>query len=421
MKLHHVLWTTVIYVMGAGMALAQSLPTADPLDVGLSPQRLERVAGQIQKHVDEGRMAGAVVLVSRKGKVAYFEAIGQRDREASAPMQKDSIFRIYSMTKPVTSLAVMMLFERGHFLLSDPVSQYLPELGGLDVAVQQKDAETGEVTIENVPATQEITIQDLLRHTSGLTYGFFDQSPVDAMYLQKGVLSSDADLAETVAKLGDLPLKYQPGTKFEYSVSTDVLGRLVEVVSGQPLDKFFQEQIFEPLNMPDTAFHVAADKTDRLAQLYRANGDGSIVPGGSLVARDFTAPTKHFSGGGGLVSTATDYARFCQMMLNGGELDGVRLLGSQTVQWMTSDHLGDRPRSPLLRGYGFGLGFAVRPENGLVAFPGSKGDFFWGGAAGTGFFIDPAEELCAVLMIQNWMDQRYSAEFRGLVYQSIVD
>lgn len=401
--------------------LAQGLPTADPLEVGLAPDRIQRVRDVIARRVEEGKIAGAVMLISRKGKVAYFDTIGMQDREAEKPMTKDTIFRIYSMSKPITSVAVMMLYEEGRFQLNDPVSKYLPELGGLQVGVEMKNPDSGETTFKTVLAEREITIQDLLRHTSGLTYGFFGESAVDKKYTAEGLLRTDKTIAETVEKLGKLPLKHQPGTQFEYSVSTDVLGRLVEVVSGQPFDEFLEQRIFKPLGMTDTAFYVPSEKIDRLAQLYAPQPNGTIVAAAALISRDYAEQPTHFSGGGGLASTAADYTRFCQMMLNGGELNGTRLLGRKTVELMTSDHLGSIPKSPLLRDYGFGLGFAVRPQVGGFATPGSTGDYYWGGAAGTGFWIDPKEELIGVFMVQNWMEHDSSTLFKNLVYQAIVD
>ncbi len=399
-------------------AQAEELDRAPPAAVGLSEERFERIRNVLRAHVEEGRIAGAVALVARGGEVAFFESFGARDRERGVAMTDDTIFRIASMSKPITSVAVMMLYEQGHFLLGDPVSRYLPELGGLQVAVDAPDSDgAGLVT---VPAEREMTIQDLLRHTSGLTYGFFGDTPVDRLYVEAGVMSGDPTIAAMVTKLGTLPLKHQPGSTWEYSMSTDVLGRLVEVVSGLPFDRFLEERIFTPLEMVDTGFHVAKPSLPRLAANYQWQ-DGRLVVADPNPIESYETPTTYFQGGGGLVSTAADYYRFCQMLLNGGELEGRRLLGRKTVEWMTSDHLGDlaRPRRPA---YGFGLGFAVRSQPGLATTPGSVGEFNWGGAYGTTFWVDPREGFIGVFMIQLRPSARpYSREFKGLAYQVIVD
>ncbi len=361
--------------------------------------------------MEEGQLPGAVALLARRGKIAFFESFGARDGEQGAPMTRDAIFRIASMSKPITSVAVMMLAEEGRFLLSDPISRYLPELGKLEVALDDK----------RVPAVREITIQDLLRHTSGLTYGFFGNSAVDKLYLEQGVFTRDANLAETVAKLGKLPLKHQPGTTWEYSVSVDVLGRLVEVVSGLPFDRFLRERMFEPLEMRDTDFNVPARELSRVAALYESDGNGGIRQVQPQGVQDLAKPVGYFSGGGGLVSTARDYARFAQMLLEEGALDGHRLLGRKTVELMRSDHLGpiSFPRHP---GYGFGLGFAVRTAPGLAPIASSVGEYHWGGAYGTGFWIDPAEQLIGVFMAQLRPSPRpFAEEFKALAYQAIVE
>jgi CubicO group peptidase (beta-lactamase class C family) len=404
----------------AGSAQAKNLDRAKPAALGLSEERLDRIRSVLHDHVEEGRIAGAVALIARHGKVAFLESFGQRDRESDTPMTEDTIFRIASMSKPITSVAVMMLFEEGHFLLNDPVARYLPELGGLEVAVDKGTSPGPAANVATIAATRDMTIQDLLRHTSGLTYGFFGDSAVDKRYLEEGVLTQDASIAETVSKLGAIPLKHQPGTTWEYSISIDVLGRLVEVVSGMPFDRFLEERIFTPLDMTDTGFEVAESALPRVAANYQWK-DERLVPADANPHEDFGRPATYLSGGGGLVSTATDYFRFCQMLLNGGELDGRRLLGRKTVEWMTSDHLGDVgfTRRP---GYGFGLGFAVRMERGLAPVPSSVGEFNWGGAYGTTFWVDPDEEFIGVFMVQIRPSPRsYSREFKGLAYQTIAD
>jgi CubicO group peptidase (beta-lactamase class C family) len=396
---------------------ADLLPrVTQPEEVGLSSERLERLAQVTQAHVETGRLPGAVILLARYGKIAYFTSFGFRDRANEAPMTTDAIFRIYSMTKPITSVAVMMLHEEGKLQLYDPVSLYLPELTKLKVGVEITDLGTGQKTFETVQAQRDITIQDLLRHTSGFTYGRRGDTQVHELYLEAKIGNRNDTNAALVAKLSQLPLLYQPGTRWEYSVSTDVLGRLVEVVSGQSLGEFFAERIFRPLGMQDTAFQVPADKLDRAAQPWARPGGPPMTPRFDVAV----APTFQ-SGGGGLVSTAMDYLRFAQMLLNGGEGAGVRLLGRKTVEFMTADHLGSipypRPRM------GFGLGFQVRRDAGIARLPGSVGEYGWAGAAGTLFWIDPQEHLIAIYMIQVSNEERVFLrnQFKSLVSQAIID
>jgi CubicO group peptidase (beta-lactamase class C family) len=388
----------------------------------MSGPRLERINAYVERHIEAQHFAGAVTLVARNGRIVHFQAQGMQDIEAGVPMQKNSIFRIYSMTKPLTSVAVLMLFEEGHFLLNDPVSRYLPQLAGLEVGVDETDPDSGEVVHRTVPAVREMTIRDLLRHTSGLTYGFWGSSTVDKLYLEQGVLAKDETLADTVAKLAAIPLKHQPGTRWEYSVSTDVLGRLVEVVSGMRFDRFLETRIFTPLGMHDTAFYVPADRASRLAKVYTPNDDMTIrpaEPGG----RDFLSPPSYLSGGGGLVSTAGDYLRFAQMLLNRGELDGTRILGPRTAALMTQDHLGDIARPPWMKPYGFGLGFLVSPEPGRSGSILSQGSHGWGGMAHTTFWVDPKEELIGIFMIQILPRApiSYRDLFKPVVYQAILN
>ena len=388
-----------------------SLPTATPEAVGLSSERLRRISTRLQQDVDEGVYPGAVVLVARRGKIAYFESFGWRDKDGGTPMPKDAIFRIFSMTKPIVSVAAMMLHEEGRFFLWEPVEKYLPAFKDLTLGVE------GPV-FSTVPLKRKMTIQDLLTHTSGLTYeegvgGSDAKSVVKAMYSGAGVGSWDQTSAEMVEELGKLPLVYEPGTRWHYGRSTDVLGRLIEVVSGMPLDRFLQQRIFEPLGMQDSGFWVEADKKNRVAQ-----------PGNVERLRfDPTVKPRFLSGGGGAVSTTSDYARFVQMLLNGGELDGTRLLGPKTIEYMTSDHLESVPDLPEASvGHGFGLGFAVRLSNGRSPVPGTKGVFFWGGLAGTVFWVDPEEELIAVGMIQEPSRRAFFQRLmRTLVYQAIID
>ena len=390
------------------------LPAAAPEDVGLSTAGLARLGSVMRGEIERGRVPGAVALVARRGRVAYFESYGRRDPRSPDPMARDSIFRIYSMTKPIVSVAVMMLWEQGRFLLSDPIEKYLPELGRRQVAVV-RGAE-----IELVDAERPITIQDLLRHTSGLTYEFRGSGPVHKMYTAERIYSRNQSNADQVATLAKLPLLHQPGTKWEYSRSTDVLGRLIEVLSGLTLGEYLQRHIFAPLGMVDTAFYVPPQEHGRLAEAFAKDPDTGA---GVQLINVHDAP-KFESGGGGLVSTAGDYARFLQMLLNGGRLDGVRFLSRKTLELMTADHLGPITGAPdlLLPGYGFGLGFAVRLQPGIAHVPGSVGQYFWGGLAGTTFWVDPAEALFAIMLIQGPGQRDYFRNlFRDLVYAAFDD
>jgi CubicO group peptidase (beta-lactamase class C family) len=390
------------------------LPLAVPEDIGLSSTRIARLRTVLAAEVERRRLPGAVALIARRGRLGFFESFGHRNAAHGAPMQNDAIFRIYSMTKPVTSVAAMMLWEEGRFLLNDPIGKYLPDLTNLHVAVA-RGAE-----LERVPLEREITVQDLLRHTSGLTYEFRGASPVHKMYMAAKVYSRTQSSADQVATLGKLPLLHQPGTRWEYSRSTDVVGRLVEVLSGQRLSAFFEQHIFAPLGMIDTAFHVPESNHSRLAEAFATDPDS----GAAVRLLEVQDPPIFESGGGGLVSTASDYARFLQMLLNGGTFNGNRLLSRKTIELMTADHLGPVTGSPdlLLPGHGFGLGFAVRLQAGLAHLPGSIGQYFWGGLAGTTFWVDPAEHLFALMLIQA-PGQRdyYRSLFRDLVYSAFDD
>jgi CubicO group peptidase (beta-lactamase class C family) len=392
-------------------AWCQELPAADPAALGFSVERLARLGSSLEGDVKVGRIPGAVVLVARHGKVAYFETFGQQNHESGAPMRKDSIFRIYSMTKPIVSVAVMTLWEEGRFDLDDPISKYLPEFSNMQVARVQKDT-SGKPGVVLEPARRAPTIQQLLTHTGGLSYDILPKSPdypVRQMYVDAGIGNPEDSLAEMVAKIARLPLAYQPGTVWEYSRSADVLARLVEVVSGQPIDRFLASRIFVPLGMKDTGFWVPKDKLDRLAEGFAS--DRMI---------DVTRPPKLMSGNYGLVSTAEDYTRFEQMLINGGTLNGVRILGPRTVAYMTSDQIG-AIRGPIYLpgpGYGFGLGFAVRLTEGQAPASGTVGDYDWGGRAGTIFWVDPKEDLTTVLMVQR-IGIDYSQLIRTLVYQAL--
>jgi CubicO group peptidase (beta-lactamase class C family) len=387
-----------------------ALPTARPEEVGLSTPRLEALGALLRERIAAGHLPGAVALVARRGRVAWQEAFGRRDPASDEPMRTDAIFRIYSMTKPLVSVGVMMLVEQGRLLLDDPIGRYLPALADLRVA-----AEGG-----TVPAASSVTIQDLLRHTSGLTYEFRGTGPVHKAYAEARVARRGQTNADQVETLGGLPLLHQPGTHWEYSRSTDVLGRLIEVVSGQTLGAFLAERICGPLGMADTAFHVPADRQGRLAGAFPRDPDS----GAEVAVLEVREKPRFESGGGGMVSTSADYARYVQMLAGGGRLGGVRLLGRKTVELMTADHLGAIPGTPdlLPAGHGFGLGFAVRRDRGIAATPGSAGMFYWSGMAGTTFWVDPVEELTAVLMIQApGQREHYRALFRDMVYAAVAD
>ncbi len=408
----------------AFVASAADLPSAAPESVGFSSERLARIGKALAGEIEKGQYPGAVVLVARKGKVAYFETFGKLDPATGKPMTKDAIFRLYSMTKPYTSVAAMMLVEEGRLRLTDPVSRYLPAFAKLEVSVASADPATGAVKYTNVAADREVTIQDLLRHTSGLVYGGFTaNAKVKELYAKEGVDWKDVTPAEQIERLAKVPLAHQPGSTFEYGLSTDVLGRVIEVITGAPLGQFLDERIFKPLAMTDSSFLLPKEKISRLAQPF-ATDPATNTP---IALLDVTVPQKNDAGGAGTAGTAADYARFLQMMINGGQLDGVRLLSRTTVRYMTSDHLGDAKGAgsvALLPGMGFGLGFAVRRENGLFEVTGSAGEYFWAGAAGTGFYVDPKEDLICVWMTQGQpgMARRYDRYlFKQLVYQAIND
>ncbi len=414
----------IFALSAAAVTWAADLPSAAPEEVGFSAARLARIAPVIQGEIDKGQYPGAVMLVARKGKVVYFESVGQLDPTSGKPMPKDAIFRLYSMTKAYTSVAAMMLMEEGRLRLTDPVSKYLPALGKLEVSVAATDPYTGATKYVNVPPDREVNIQDLLRHTSGFVYGPYTSHPkVKELYAKEGVDWKDVTPAEQIERLSKVPLAHQPGTTFEYSLSVDVLGRVIEVISGMTLGQFLQERIFTPLGMTDSAFIVPPEKRDRLAQPF-ATDRATDKPINLL---DVTVAQKNDAGGAGSVGTAADYARFLQMMINGGQLDGVRLLSRTTVAYMSADHLGDAKFSgatTLPAGTGFGLGFAVRRETGLFEVTGTKGEYFWAGAAGTGFYVDPMEEIICVWMTQGQpgIARRYDRYlFKQLVYQAITD
>ena len=413
---------------------AQSLQPAKPEEVGLSSQRLAKIAEVFNQEIKDQKIPSAVIMISRKGKVAYHEAFGAQDKSAERTMAKDSIFRIYSMTKALASVGAMILVEDGKVQLTDPVAKFLPEFKNVQVSTPRSDG-MGQLTYGLVPADRQPTIQDLLRHTAGLAYGeITGNARVKAAYTNAGLFTPGADYFsieltpdEFSAKIAETPLAYQPGTTWEYSLAVDVLGRVVEKASGKRLSEFLDERLFKPLKMTDTGFSVPADRMARLSQPFAVD-PASGAPNKLI---DVSKPPKNDSGGAGAVSTAADYLRFSQMLLNGGELDGQRILSRTTVALMASDHLPPairqtvQPGEQLLgvQGYSFGLGFAVRKEQGVSGVHGSPGEFTWAGYAGTYFWIDPKEQLVGVLMTQAPGPSRpyYRRMLRALTYQAIVD
>jgi len=390
------------------------LPVASPEDVGLSAAALDRLSAALQARIASGHIPGAVALVARHGKVAYFEAFGRRDPATDAPMTRDAIFRIYSMTKAIVSVGVMMLWEEGRLLLNDPIARYIPAFAETMVGCWSGDF------LARSDADRAITVQDLLRHTSGLTYEFRGDTPVHTRYIEAKVARLRQTNEEHVATLASLPLLYQPGTQWEYGRSTDVLGRLIEIISSQTLGTFLSERVLRPLGMADAGFWVPEKDQGRIAEPFAQDPES----GGNIALLDVKRPAIFESGGGGMVSSTLDYARFLAMLAGNGRLGETRLLGRKTIELMTSDHLGAIPGSPdlLPPGHGFGLGFAVRLQAGLAPFPGSVGTYFWGGAAGTTFWVDPAERLFAVLMIQApGQREYYRVLFRDLVYAAVTD
>jgi len=408
------LWAVVVLCLHL-TAIGQDLPTASPSEIGLSSRNLDRITPAMRKLVEDKSVAGIVTMVAWRGKVVQFNAYGMRDIEAEKPMERDTIFRIYSMTKPITSVAAMMLYEEGKFKLDDLVSKYIPDFKGLTVVA---DPTSSEIT--QVAQKREMTIRDLLRHTSGLTYGVFGDTAVDKLYRKARTIGEDGTLKGMVKRLGGIPLLYQPGTKWHYSVSTDVLGYLVEVLSGRPLDDFFAERIFDPLGMKDTGFYVPAEKLSRFATNYGPKSQGGLrVVDAPATSRYRKKPT-FLSGGGGLVSTASDYMRFCLMLLNKGEFGGKRLLKAETVELMTKNHL---PKGVMhSNGVGFGLGFSVRVQKSEEEPAPGVGEYGWGGAASTHFWISPRDEIAVVALTQYMpYSNRVERILKPLVYEAILD
>lgn len=405
--------------------------TASPADAGMSTTALQRIDDHLQRrYLDSGRFPGTQILVYRRGAIVHHQVAGFADLERRVPVKPDTLFRIYSMTKPITSVAFMMLVEEGRVALDEPVAKYIPQWAGLGVF--QAGIAAPFLTR---PPVRPMQIVDLLRHTSGLTYGFQNRSNVDAAYRDKkiGEIEKSGTMQSMIDDLASIPLEFSPGEAWNYSVSTDVLGYLVEKISGQPFEQFLQQRIFDPLGMHDTGFHVPAAKAHRLAACYAADGKGGMTLQDDPTTSSFLEPPSFISGGGGLVSTAADYLLFCRALLNRGELGGVRLIGPKTLKLMTANHLpGGRDLTDMSRsmfseatnaGVGFGLGFAVTMDPAKTLLPGSPGEYYWGGAASTAFWIDPAEELITIFMTQLLPSSQYPVrrELRTLVYSAITD
>lgn len=413
---------TAIFTL-ASQVSADNLSYGTPESVGMSSERLARIAPVLNQYVDDGELVGVVSMISRRGEIVHFDQYGDINKDTGQDVESDSIFRIYSMTKPITTLAVMMLYEEGKLQLTDPVARHLPAFENVRVA--------GPGGALVAPA-RPMTVQMLMTHSSGLTYGVFGDTLVDRQYRDTEVMTSP-DLDTFIERLGQIPLQYQPGTRFHYGVSTDVLGALVEAVSGQTLGEFFSTRIFQPLQMNDTFFQVPAEKLPRFGTNHTFNPrSGQLEVSDRPADSNFVNRQTFESGGGGLLSTAEDYMRFSQMVLNGGELDGERIIGKKTLEYMTQNHLpgifgtnGQHDGSELpgfARGTGFGLGFAVVEDQTAAGGIGSDGEYYWGGAAGTIFWIDPVEELIGIVMIQH-MNVRVPlrATFKALAYGAITD
>ncbi|MDO6838953.1 serine hydrolase domain-containing protein [Paraglaciecola chathamensis] len=413
----------LLLACAASALLAQSaladIRTTNPKKVGMSKARLERIEPAMQAFVDEQKLAGTLTLVARKGKVVHVEGVGYRDREAKAPMSEDTIFRIYSMTKPITAVAALTLWEQGKFQMDDPVSKYLPELANLKVYAGM-DGEN--MVLEDT--SKVMTIKQLFTHTAGFSYGF-TQSPVDKLYQQSALFSGQIKRQDLLKEVAKLPLNHQPGSKWNYSIGTDIIGILVERLSGQTLGAYFEQHIFEPLEMDDTGFYVPKDKQDRLAQIYVINQQGQTVPMENEPLGDYLSAPEIESGGGGLVSTIEDYYTFTQMLLNGGEYQGKRILGRKTVEYMRTNHLPTSliPFEPSSTGEGYGLAMSVTVDEQGANTMGSTGDYGWAGAASTYFRIDPKEQMIVISMTQLMPSSyfSYNKDFKNIAYQALID
>jgi len=389
------------------------LARAKPETLGLSPSRLQKMSDAFRREVDKGTLPGATVMVARRGQIGWFDAIGRQSPAASEPMAHNTIFRIFSMTKPIVSIGIMTLIEEGYFLLADPVEKFIPEFSKQKVGVEHNGR------LELTAVARPMTVQDLLRHTSGITYDHTGNGMVQRLYQQSRLRSRKITNAEHAAMVAELPLICQPGAEWNYSRSTDILGRIIEVVSGKTLGAFLTERILAPLQMAETGFFTGEENAGRLAEPFPTDPwTGEPVQLFNMLER----PTME-SGGGGLVSTTMDYARFCQMLFNRGSLDGTRIIGRKTLELMASDHLAPDVKimgTLMPPGHGFGLGFAVRRQAGIAPFPGSPGEFFWSGMAGTFFWIDPKEDLFAVFMMQGPGQRQYIRTLlRNLVHATV--
>jgi len=407
----------VIGVLSAAPLFAQVPAPVAPEQVGFSKERLARIRPQLEKYVEENRLAGGSAVIARHGKVIYFETFGVMDKESGKPMTKDAIFRIYSMTKPIVAVAALTLYEEGKFSLLDPVSKYLPDFSDMKVAVPAADG----APWHTVPAERPILILDLMRHTSGMN----NRGPKDAngelIFARLDIKSHS--LADGIKLLASTPLVHQPQSGFDYSPGPDVIGRLIEVWSGMPLDQYLDERIFRPLHMTDTGFWVPEAKWSRLTTLYDRGPNDRIVRATGDPQDGYKMKPSFLSGAGGLVSTTSDYLRFAQMLLNRGQLDGVRILSPKSIELMSSDLLGDLPvfDGPMLPGYGFGLSVAVNRGPAKTATIGSAGEYYWEGAAASLFFVDPSENLLTVFMVQKREGIDISREYKRMVYQALVD
>ena len=421
-SLKFILIIFTFFLSNISFAEDNPLPKAQPESVGLSSERLNKIDTIFKAGISKNKIPGAVIAIARHGKLAYYKAFGMQNVEENIPMSKDSIFRIYSMTKPLVSIGAMMLYEDGKIYLSEPVAKYLPELMVMKVAKEKYTDGSNNKTVEIITTNKLIKIHDLLRHTSGFTYGIFGNSAAKNLLKSSNIGTLDTmhiSLKDYVSTISKLPLAYEPGTHWEYGRSIEVLGYLVEVVSKSNLDNFMQKNIFKPLNMKDTGFFVPKENWARIAEPLKNKDEPELI--------DVRKEPKLLTGGHGLVSTAGDYLRFIQMMLNRGILEESRILGSKTVDYITSNHLGKNisRAGPLYLpgpGYGFGLGFAVRENTGISSWPGSVGEYFWGGYAGTYFWVDPKEDLVVVSMTQSVKHRvYYRMLLRNLVYQAIID
>ncbi|MGA2205808.1 MAG: serine hydrolase domain-containing protein [Terracidiphilus sp.] len=430
LKVRRILLALALLGLGTWQAVSQGLPTARPEDTGFSAERLAKIDSFYADQVKQGQMAGIVMLIARHGKIAHFSAIGYADVEKHQPMKKDTIFRMYSMTKPIASVALMTLYEEGRFQMDDPISKYLPEFSNLRV-LRNPDGPLDDT----VPAEHPPTVQDILRHTAGFTHGL-TRGALDVEYMNDNLFGLDVTLKEMMDKLSKLPLRYQPGTKFAYSVGPDVQARLVEVLSGMPFNEYLSKHLFEPLGMKDTGYWVPPDKADRQATVYWMN-DGKLTPldnvhghppGGIFVTEpwsvnSYTVDHKHKGGSYGLVSTAADYWRFAQMMLDGGAFNGVRVLSPHVVQYMATDHLEPCGIPDEGNGLGFGLGFAVMKNSAGAGYMSSEGTYFWAGAAATYFWIDPKEDMVVVALTQHMATPEADAlpaQLRTVVYSALM-